>query len=116
MNKFRKWLIHKLGGYVKSDIPQTTINTINYDLDRVYASYQMTPEQMMVLVDLPQEFLDRIIKKELDDLLKKELIKRLNPTYVRKPDIDPLMGEQYYAFIEIPSIYLKKEEEDVNNV
>lgn len=84
MNKFKKWLIKKLGGY--------TEQTHYEPLKIIYKTYNLVPITAIVEVsdfdrdalELPREVTERNIKKEL----KHKLMENIVPEYKRYRNIE----------------------------
>lgn len=79
MKKFRRWLIHKLGGLCKDDIAKNTIISKEKETQRIKAEFTTTFE------DIPKEEIKRIlldsIHKELSTYyfeIKKQELKKCN--------------------------------------
>ena len=104
MNKFKKWLIHRLGGYTKEDIDNTPVkyNVQNIKLESIKAIHYF---DVYKFLNLPQEIAESIFKSEM----AKELLTHIKPEYCWEKDGEKI---KYIAKIELPSKYVKGVEYD----
>lgn len=97
MTKFRKWLIHKLGGVVKENAP-VLLNNEKFTLETITA--KVKEEDYLIYKD---DF-GIIVMNDL----KLKLLDHIQPTYIHKFDSET---HTYYfeAKIKLPSAYIKRE-------
>lgn len=121
MIKFREWLIHKLGGFTKEDIPEPKIIYQNDKLVQICTKQEVWSDKDDKLY-IPEEELKKEIKYRLCDLLE--------PEYTLTQGTERLVGttgdsfgnnyassyidKQYFmeARIWVPSRYIKEQGND----
>lgn len=105
MKKFRKWLIHKLGGYTKEDIDNQPVK---------YSMQNIKLESISAIYNIDEYLLMKYSEEEIEKIIVKELVKELS-TYI-KPELicedSPIKGRRIKARIEIPSKYIRRR--DIN--
>jgi hypothetical protein len=96
MKKFRKWLIHKLGGYTKEDVEKLN-RPLNYilseskrNVNRIFCSKHITSNVMNYQEEIEEEIKEEFLSKALD---------RVKETY--KPKLT-------CTYNEIAGIYIYK--------
>ena len=86
MKKFRRWLIHKLGGLCKDDIVKPTILTKEKEIERIKAEFTTTFE------NIPKEEIRRIlldgIHRELSNYYFEIKKQELNRCYVYSMELE----------------------------
>ena len=104
MNRFRKWLIHKLGGYTKEDIDNQPIkySVQNIKLETIKAIHYVDDYRIF---NCTQDD----IESYLQDMLSKKILTHIRPEYCWEQDGKEI---RYIAKIELPSQYVKGVEDD----
>lgn len=98
-NRFKNWLIHKLGGYTKEDIDNQPIkyNVVNIKLETINAVYNLNEYSML---NFSEEYVENMVKKQL----KNQLLDHIKPELILEDDC---LGKRVKAKIELPSKYVK---------
>lgn len=100
MTKFRKWLIHKLGGFTELPKPRALPKLTVEEMRLVSVKSKIDLNDMKYM---PEKFVENI--------LKNKLMEQIQPIYHRGgASLDPLKSNIATAEIKVPSIYVKKEE------
>lgn len=107
MNRFRKWLIHKLGGYTKEEYKKLAFSPVEYKkinikLETIKAIHYLDDYRIF---NCSQDDIENYLR----DMLNKKIFSYIRPEYCWEQD-----GKQirYIAKIELPSQYLKGVEDD----
>ena len=106
MTKFRKWLIKKLGGYIKEDFPEyfTPVKYTKIEMNLVPIKAQLNLDNFKIMQkNYSDEYLEHRIKQDL----KNELLKHIEPEYIleNNPDYE----NSITAKLELPSKYIKEQ-------
>ena len=95
-SKFRRWLVHKLGGIMPSDVVTYEVKTQNIKLVPVYARYEISN---MACFSVAYE---DALKREL----KIKMLDHIQPVYTVEKD-ESRLTYIYKAKIELPEEYIK---------
>lgn len=115
MRKLKNWLIKKLGGIPKDEIPThhepSRLLFEKIDMTPIYTRYVLEPIEMdMFKTESPAycEALTEHIKKILTEMLLKEIAMQISPEFIERKD-DVVFGGKHsmIAKIVIPSRYVK---------
>ena len=102
MNRFKKWLIHKLGGISKEETIE--FKTQNVSLQTIKAKYCISENELLVM--------DRLTEDRIKRELAYDLLHFIQPEYICVNDFD---NRFIMAKLELPSKYIKLCEEDLDN-
>ena len=82
MTRFRKWLIHKLGGFTKEDIDKKPIkcNVTNIQLKTIKSYYYLDEYSTL---NYSSEYVMNSIERDL----KKEIIKQIKPEIIMEVNL-----------------------------
>ena len=101
-SKFRRWLVHKLGGIMPSDVVTYEVKTQNIKLVPVYARYEISNMACF------SEAFEDALKREL----KIRMLDYIQPVYTVEKD-EARLTYIYKAKIELPEEYIKHNEEEI---
>lgn len=116
MTEFRKWLIHKLGGFTKEDIPKPKIIYQNDKLVQICVR-QVVWSDIDNNLYAPEEILKKELKHRLVDVLEPEYTLNESSDSFGKNHVSSYLDKQYFmeARMWVPERYVKTEVKENEN-
>ena len=104
MSKFRKWLIKKLGGFTKEDLPIKPIEIKQQNVQLVPITVIYPIDQYTIRFFNENGTIERNISSMIAEKIKPELV------FIEEPTINGFENKFIKAKILIPSNYVKESE------